>query len=121
MIKKADIILAVLLIIAGLAASLFSVISTDSGETVVVTVDGEEFGRYSLAEDRTITVKKNNHTNEIIIKDGTVSMLFSDCANQVCVNTGAVSKTSQSIVCLPNKVMVEIEGGGEPEYDAISN
>lgn len=121
MIKKADIILAVILIFAGLAASAYSVIGTDAGNTVVVTVDGKEFGRYPLAEEQTIVVKKNNHTNEIIIKDGTVSMLFSDCANQVCVNTGAISKTSQSIVCLPHKVMVEIEGGGEPEYDAISN
>ena len=121
MIKKADIILAVILVITGISASVFSVMNISDGQTVVVSVAGEEYGRYNLSEDQNIVVKQDGHSNEIIIKDGSVSMVFSDCKNQVCVNTGAVSKTSQSIVCLPNKVMVEIEEGGEPEYDAISN
>ena len=121
MIKKADIILAIILLVLGISASVFSVMNVSDGQTVVIYADGQEFGRYDLAQDQRIEVKQQGHSNEIIIKDGSVSMIFSDCKNQVCVNTGKVSKTSQSIVCLPNKVMVEIESGGEPEYDAIAN
>ena len=48
-------------------------------------------------------------------------MASSDCANQVCVNTGAIYLAGDSIVCLPNRVMVEIlsesKGGG---VDVIS-
>lgn len=120
MIKKADIILAIVLILLGGIISYMIAFGNNKGDTVLITVDGEEYGRYSLAEDRNISVKQNHHNNEIIIKDGMVSMGFSDCSNQVCVKTGAISKTSQSIVCLPNKVMVQIIGEGEDEYDAIS-
>lgn len=121
MIKKADVILAIILVVLGISASVFSVMNVSDGQAVVIYVDGNEFGRYDLAKDQSIEVKQQDHSNEIIIKDGSVSMIFSDCKNQVCVNTGEISKTSQSIVCLPNKVMVEIVSGGEPEYDAVAN
>lgn len=121
MIKKADIFLGIILVIIGGILSYFSAFGSNEGDTVYITVDGIEFGTYALYENREVAVKKNSHLNEITIKDGSVSMVFSDCANQVCVNTGLISKTNQTIVCLPNKVMVQILGKGEAEYDAISN
>ena len=48
-------------------------------------------------------------TNTVVIKDGLVYMSDATCKNQVCVNTGKISKKGESIVCLPNKVIVEIE------------
>ena len=52
-------------------------------------------------------------------------MKYSDCKNQICVNTGKISRAGEIIVCLPNYVIVEIigsgEGGGENEdVDAIA-
>lgn len=119
-IKKADIILFIILIIAGLGLSYWSVFGSTAGEKVLVSVNGKLYGTYSLNENRTITIKENNHTNKITIKDGKVQMTFSDCKNQVCVKDGSISKTSQSIVCLPNRVSIEISGE-KGEYDAISN
>jgi len=51
-----------------------------------------------------------------------VSMTYSTCKNQVCVNTGAISQTRDAIVCLPNKIVVEIVGGSGKggEADVIS-
>lgn len=121
MIKRADIVLAIILIILGGMISYISAFNSNQGDTVLITVDGKEFGKYSLGEDKTITVKQKDHINKVIIKDGTVAMNFSDCPNQVCVHAGKISRTSQSVVCLPNRVMVQIIGKGEPEYDAISN
>ncbi len=121
MIKKADIILAIILLLLGGITTYMIAFGNNQGDTVLITVDGNEYGRYALYKDRHITVKQNDHINEINIKDGKVSMDFSDCSNQICVHAGAISKISQTIVCLPNRVMVEIIGEGEPEYDAISN
>lgn len=121
MIKKADIILAIVLIILGGFVSYVVAFGNSQGDTVLITVDGKEYGRYSLAENRSITVQQNNHINKVMIKDGIVLMSHSDCSNQVCVHTGAISRTSQSIVCLPNKVMIQIIGKGQVEYDAVSN
>lgn len=118
MIRKADIILAILLIIAGLAVSYAFAAGNQTGQTVYIMVEGEEYGYYSLLEDQTVSVEQDGHINKITIKDGKVSMAFSDCRNQDCVLQGEISDTSQSIVCLPNKVVVEIRGG-QQEYDAV--
>jgi len=114
MIKKADIALFFIILIVGLALSWATLTMNTDGDKVVVTVDGKTFGTYSLYEDKTIEVKQADCTNYITIKEGLVSMESSTCKNQVCVNTGKISQTKDSIVCLPNKVMVEIksEGGG---------
>ena len=113
-IKKADIALFVLLILIGLGLSWWSLASGTQGQKVVVTVDGKLYGTYSLVENQTVEIRQRGRLNKITIKDETVQMSYSDCRNQVCV------RTNQSIVCLPNKVMVEITGG-EEDFDAISN
>ncbi|MDD4377102.1 MAG: NusG domain II-containing protein [Eubacteriales bacterium] len=123
MIKKADIFLFIVLVILGLIISYLSVADSVTGTKAIITVDGKVYGIYSLTNNQTITVKENDHLNKITIKDGAVSMSFSDCHNQICVHHSPISKTKESIVCLPNKVMVEIVGGTEKEddLDAISN
>lgn len=42
------------------------------------------------------------------------------CPDKVCQKTGLVSKVGQSIVCLPNKVVVFIDGVEESEVDDVS-
>lgn len=116
MIKKADVALFFIILILGLAISYFTFTGKQAGDQVKITVEGRLYGTYSIDEDKEIEVEQNGHINNIIIKDGVVSMASSDCRNQICVNTRPISHTKDSIVCLPNKVMVEIEsldGGGD--------
>ena len=55
------------------------------------------------------------------IKDGKVNMLFSTCKNQICVEHSEIDSTNESIVCLPNRVSIEITGkAGEDDIDAVS-
>lgn len=117
MIKKADILLFFIILILGIAVSWWSLGGTDTADRVVITVSGQVYGTYSLWEDQEIEVKQNGHQNHITIKNGQVSMTFSSCKNQVCVDTGVISTAREAIVCLPNKVMVEIESskGGGPD------
>ena len=76
MIKKADIILAVFLIAAGLAMSYIISFGKTAGDELKVTANGKIFGYYPLAENREIEIKQNEHINKITIKDGKVSMSF---------------------------------------------
>ncbi len=113
MIKKADIVLFILILVFGLAVSWWSLTTNTGGDRAIVTVDGQLYGTYSLSEDQTIeVVQDDDHINYITIKDGMVSMAYSTCKNQVCVDAGAISETKDSIVCLPNKVMIEIQSSG---------
>ena len=119
MIRKADIFLAAVLIILGLIVSYVFASGNGGGDTVRISVGGELYAAYPLSEDRTVKIDENDHINKITIKGGKVSMTFSDCANQDCVLHSAISKTSESIVCLPNKVVVEIRGESSG-YDTVA-
>ena len=119
MIKKADIILLILIVAVGLIISFGPLAKQAGGTDVKITVNGETYGIYSLMEDQTIEISKDGHTNVIIIEDGTVRMESSTCKNQICVDHGKISLIGDSIVCLPNRVVVEIEGKGG-DVDVIS-
>lgn len=81
-----------------------------AGDTVVVTVEEQEYGSYPINEDREILITNSKgEENLLTIEGGEVSMSYSDCKNQVCVNTGKISEEGELIVCLPHKVVVSIE------------
>lgn len=119
MIKKADIILAVALIIVGLAMSYILSFGQATGQQLIVSCDGEKFGSYSLFEDKEIVIDRDGHINKVTIKNGVVSMSFSDCHGQDCVHQGEISLSGETIICLPNKVVLEISGG-DTKYDTLS-
>ncbi len=81
-----------------------------SGSVCVVTCPAGEV-RYSLSENRTFTVEGDGELCLIItIADGAVSVTSSDCPDGICVRTGSISRTGESIVCVPAKTVIAIEG-----------
>ena len=87
--------------------------------TIRITVNGEEYGTYSLAKDQVIKI---NDTNVCEIKNGEVKMTEADCPDHLCMKQKAVDNTGGTIVCLPNKVVIEGEKGNSsaeesPEFD----
>lgn len=119
MIKKADIILAAALIIIGLTLSFILTSDKSAGDELIIKADGKKFGSYSLLENKEIIIKKNSHINKVTINDGVVSMSFSDCTGQDCVNHHPISDSGETIICLPNKIVLEITGR-EDKYDIIA-
>ena len=82
-----------------------------------VTIDGEVFGSWPLSEDRTVEIGDGNR---LVIEDGKADMVWADCPDKLCVNQKAISREGESIICLPNKVVVSIVGGEEREVDAVT-
>jgi hypothetical protein len=121
MIKKADVILAIILMIAGIASTLYLVSGGVIGETVIVSVNGQNYGTYDLTQNQILDVAKNGHINKVEIKDGKVTMIDADCPDKLCIKQGSIDKTNQSIVCLPNKVVVELDGPSVNGPDTYSN
>ena len=89
---------------------------------MIITIDGAEYGRYSLDSDRTISIDRNGNHNLVVISDGTVHMEEASCKNQICVHQGIINASGQMIVCLPNGVIAEIRAAdsSQAEYDAVS-
>ena len=121
-IKKADVILLIVLVIVGLASTAFVAMSKSSGDTVLIEKNGKLYGKYSLYEDETIVVSKTGGTaeNVVYIRNGKVKMHSATCKNQVCVRHASIDSAGESIICLPNRVVVRIEGKGGG-YDDISS
>lgn len=119
--KKNDFILmAALIVIAAatfLGVSLYSRISTKEPEAVVY-LDGKEQGRYPLSEDTTVEIRQESSYNILQIRDGKADITEASCPDKVCVNHRPVNGQGESLVCLPNKMVVEIENGAELGIDA---
>ena len=102
--KKSDRILAAGVFLSACALGFMLWAGRPRGSYVVVTVDGEEYGRYELAENQTITV---NDTNRLEIADGRASMVYADCPDKLCVHMAPIGHAHELIVCMPNKIVVE--------------
>lgn len=89
---------------------------------VEISVDGELYGRYDLNEDQEISINK---TNKVQISEGTAKMTWAECPDQICVHHKEISRTGESIICLPNKIVVSIIVGDakteDESPDAVSN
>ena len=116
--KKKDLILAGgILLIAGIWMLIrFFMLNSESG-SVLITVDGKEYGRYALSSEQEIQI---NETNVLEIRDGKAKMKSADCPDQICVHQRAISKNGESIICLPNKVVVSIEDAEDSGIDVIA-
>ncbi len=82
---------------------------TAQGSFAVVEIDGTEVARYPLSQDGVFSL--NGGTNTLEISGGRVRMLDADCPNRQCVRQLWISRMNESIVCLPNRVVVMITGG----------
>lgn len=58
-------------------------------------------------------------SNTIQVEHGRIRVESAGCPDQVCVNQGWISDGTVPIVCLPNKLVIEIKGGGG-ELDAAN-
>ena len=99
-------ILLFLLLSAGMFAWLH--FRQQEGGWAVVTVNSKEVARYSLLKDGHYVL--NNGTNTLVIEDGAAWMQEALCPDHICVDMGKIRYSGQSIVCLPNRVVVSIEG-----------
>ena len=75
-------------------------------------------GKEALAKDQTIEIQDGNRLR---IQNGQAKMEWADCPDQLCVHQKAISRTGESIICLPNQVVVSVQGSKESELDGIVN
>ena len=124
-LKKGDyfILLAVLFMVI-IAITL--ILGKEKGNVVHVTI-GDESTTYAInenqripvgsAESKSLEVKEDFITNMIVIEDGQVFMEHATCPDQICVNHKPIFKNGEMIICLPNKVYVEVESDIANEID----
>ena len=119
MSRKNWVLLAVVAVVALLLLLLSFALrpAPQSGESeVLITVDGKEYARVPLSQPQTVTVtQEDGSVNEIVVTAQGAHMASSSCHNQLCVEMGEVTldnyetRPNQAyIICLPNRVSVEL-------------
>ena len=114
------IIISVFLALAFIIYVLSYVFSVDSDQ-VTVLVDGQEYGTYSLQEEREVRIETAQGYNILVIKDGQAYVAEADCDNQVCVHTQPVRPSGGQIICLPHRVVIRLKMAEKSEIDAVTN
>ena len=115
-LKHDLILIAALLLISLLLFAVFRLLG-GSGAWAVVKVDGKEIARYPLSKDGRFEL--NGGSNILVIEGGTARVVEADCPDKLCVRQGAISRTGEAIVCLPNRLTVTIIGAQSTDIDAI--
>ncbi len=90
--------------------------SGNGGRTAVIMQNGIELYRFALDQQRTVTIQEENGgENVVIISPEGVCISEANCPDGLCVKQGTVTRPGIPIVCLPNRLVVVIEGGPEDE------
>lgn len=113
------VVLAVLLLALLLAARPYFAAKTAGELTVEVSIDGETVERCALSTYEGGVYESRGYTLTVEAADGAVRVSESDCPNQDCVHSGAISRAGQSVVCLPARIAVTLEGAAA-DYDLIA-
>lgn len=118
--KKADILLAAALLLLGFGSLLLLQRGQTDGAYVRVTVDGKLYASYALSGEQIVRIATPYGENLLRIDGDGARMIDADCHGKDCVESGAIAKQGQMILCLPHRLCVTITGeeGGAP--DAVS-
>ncbi len=103
--KKWDFIIIFFTIAMALTVFLCIALTGSSGKNVTVSQNNSIVYEGRLSANKQIKLSANT----VEIKDGKVKMDYSTCKNQICVKHKHISKKGESIICLPNEVIIEIK------------
>ncbi len=84
-------------------------------QVAVIYKDGEKMQEVSLENEEEVWIT-GEYTNCIKVKDHRVAIAESDCPGMDCVHSGWIWEPGKSVICLPNRVEVRIEGKGEVDF-----
>jgi hypothetical protein len=91
-----------------------------NGGTAFVYEDGRSVEKINVKEDKIIELPLAKGKMDIEVNAGRIRISDSSCSHQVCVNSGWTSRAHRTIVCVPNKVLIEIKSENDPGYHALA-
>lgn len=128
--KWLDVVLIVILVLISFipnAVFAYQALNAPPPQTekyLVIKVDAVEIERIKLSpgtplyEHTILTGKDRSQSNTVTIDGDVVKMTNANCPDLVCVKAfPAISLDGEQIICLPHKVVVEIQGGEKSQGD----
>ncbi|MDU4695814.1 MULTISPECIES: NusG domain II-containing protein [Paenibacillus] len=126
--KRGDVLLIVVLVLLG-SAWLFLRQGMESRETVdpatlraEIQVDGESYRSVPLGSgEETIDIHTKYGNNTLKVFDGGIQMVYADCPKKISMQMGFISRPGETIICVPNRVYVEVvrSGASDPDDNGV--
>lgn len=118
--KKGDLIIYLAALL--LAALPLLLLLTPAAEPAhaVVRIDGKPVRVFPLDQDAQEIFTSAGGENTVCVKDGQVFILSADCPDKTCVAMGGISRSNETLVCLPHHLTVSIENAEASAPDAVT-
>ncbi len=110
-------------LLAAILLSFFLLGRLGTGSRVVVERAGEVVFTAPLDTARTVRLAGPLGETVLEIRAGRACILEAPCPHKVCMGMGQVARRGELIACVPNRLLVRVEGGSarkEPAYDLLS-
>ena len=117
--KKGDFIIYVCAVVVALAPLLFFIAPKQEPSRAIVRIDGRQVRSFPLSRDAEETFETANGSNTVVVKDGKVSITTADCPAHTCIDMGPIDTVNETLVCLPNRLTVLIEGRDDDAPDIV--
>lgn len=112
-----DIVIILAVAAVSLCSAAFFLFKNSEDLTLCIRINGEVWQRIDLSSEtqRDIDLENGEHHASVHIENGQVCFTFSDCPDKLCVAQGNISRAGESIVCLPGRFSLFIDGSGSKE------
>ncbi len=119
---KNDLILIFSIIVISLLSIIIILASSKHGNYVTVEQNGIVIAVLQIDKNQKYNIYNENNKieNTILIENEQVSMIYADCPDKICEKHRAIKNNNESIICLPNKVIVTVTNNLENEVDGVA-
>lgn len=119
--SRNDLILVLSFIVIAIVSWLILNFTKKPGDFAVVIQNGVEIARYPLSVDTEVRLENpmNKGYNILIIKDGKADVIEASCPDKICVNQRPISRTGETITCLPNKTVIKVQSADPDNQNEI--
>lgn len=108
-IRGMDIAVILVIFMLGSVMLIYNLVTLSGVESshkvVVITKNLKEVERFDLNQDRMVEIEGYG---VLSIKSGRARVLHANCRDQICVHTNDITHEGEAIICLPNKIIIEI-------------
>ena len=109
--RKGDAVAAAGVVLAALALLGWMLLGPGetAGAAAKIYQDGRLIRQVSLSGEETFELT-GPYRNVVTVREGKIAITESNCPGEDCVHSGWISRPGRSVVCLPNRVEIRVEG-----------
>lgn len=119
-ISAADLFLVVFLIAVSLLGFCRARKHRQRGNFCLIEIDGAAAYRLPLDADTLLSIKARTGKVTLALNGGKVCVRQTTCPLRICERTGWIDLPGQAIICVPNRMVLTIEGGKKGTIDAVT-